>query len=48
MKKEITICYDYNHEDIVYTGRECPLCIALKEIKDLTQRIEELESPNPQ
>jgi len=45
MKKQMNICDDYNHEDIVYIGKECPLCISLEENKDLTQRIEELETP---
>ena len=45
MKKDMAICDDYNHEDIVYTGKECPLCLALEEIKELEQRIEELETP---
>ena len=34
------ICDDYNHEDIVYTGKECPLCEALKEIKDWEKQLE--------
>ena len=44
MKQGLGICDDYNHEDIVYTGKECPLCKALEEIKDLEKQIEELEN----
>lgn len=38
----MNICSDL-HEEIVYIGRNCPLCQAGGEITDLQQRIEELE-----
>ena len=35
------ICDDFNHEDIVYTGKNCPLCEALEQIKELEEQLEE-------
>ena len=40
----MVVCIDYNHEDIVYIGKDCPFCLALKEIEDLKLQIEKLES----
>ena len=45
MNRIMEVCSAYEHEDIVYTGKQCPLCEALEEIKDLEQRVEELETP---
>jgi hypothetical protein len=36
------LCDDFNHEDIAYNGKECPLCEALEQIKELEKEIEEL------
>lgn len=38
------ICDDFNHEDIVYNGKECPLCKALKEIKELEEKVTDLQN----
>ena len=41
-KKEIAICDSCDHEDIVYTGKECPLCEALERTKELEEELERL------
>ena len=33
------ICDYYNHEDIAYNGKECPLCKALERIKELEEEL---------
>ena len=37
------LCNDLNHTDIAYDTRECPLCEALEQIKELEKEIEELQ-----
>lgn len=36
------ICDD-GHDQIVYTGRKCPLCEAIKTSEDLTDSLKDLE-----
>lgn len=40
----MNVCGFYGHEEIVYTGRKCPLCEALEIIAALTSQVEDLES----
>lgn len=38
----MTICSD-GHEEIVFSGKRCPLCDANQEIEDLKEEIDYLE-----
>ena len=41
----MNICDVRSHEEIVYTGRGCPLCAAIDMIDSLNEEINELENP---
>jgi len=40
----MNICGSYSHEEIVYVGKNCPLCQANAEIAQLEDQITDLEA----
>ena len=36
------ICDNFDHEDIVYDSRECPLCASLQEVAELQKELDKL------
>jgi transcription initiation factor IIE alpha subunit len=38
------LCETDKHDEIVHTTRDCPLCDAVKEIEDLSDQSNELET----
>lgn len=40
----MNVCDNYSHEEIVYTGRKCPLCEALETIAGLESQVADLEA----
>ena len=45
MAASIYVCENHSSSCVVtYTGRECPLCDAEKQIKNLEEQVKELES----
>lgn len=41
----MNICFE-GHEEIVYEGRNCPLCCALEEINDLESQVADSDKAN--
>lgn len=41
----MNICDSRKHDEIVYEGRSCPLCVAVDRIEELENELADLQEP---